>query len=50
MLAGRLIQDSIMAAAKTILASSDPLANAPRIVRDLIKFLLTGLAAGSARL
>jgi AcrR family transcriptional regulator len=50
MLAGRLIQDSIMAAAKTILASSDPMANAPRIVRDLTKFLLTGLAAGSARL
>ncbi len=50
MLAGRLIQDSIMAAAKTILASSDPLANAPRIVRDLTKFLLTGLAEGSARL
>lgn len=50
MLAGRLIQDSIMAASKTILSSPDPLTSAPRIVDDLTRFLLAGLRIGSARL
>lgn len=42
-LAGRLIQDSIMSAAKTIISSSDPASRAPELSGQLIKFLLWGL-------
>jgi AcrR family transcriptional regulator len=42
-LAGRLIQDSIMSAAKTIISSSDPLSRAPVIADELRQFLLSGL-------
>ncbi|HEY5891574.1 MAG TPA: TetR/AcrR family transcriptional regulator [Acidimicrobiia bacterium] len=44
-LAGRLIQDSIMAAAKTIIGSADPTARAPEIAAELGRFLLAGLSA-----
>lgn len=42
-LAGRLIQDSIMAAAKTIIAAPDPQARAAEIVGEVRQFLLAGL-------
>lgn len=43
-LAGRLIQDTIMSAAKTIIGSKDPKARADVVVGDLVGFLLAGLA------
>jgi AcrR family transcriptional regulator len=45
-LAGRLIQDTIMSAAKTIIGAKDPAARADVVVKDLTEFLLSGLALG----
>lgn len=49
-LAGRLIQDSIMAAAKTIIASPDPTLRAAEIVGELRQFLLAGFLADKSLL
>ena len=42
-LAGRLIQDAIMSAAKTVIGSDDPASRLEGIVADLLSFLLGGL-------
>jgi AcrR family transcriptional regulator len=42
-LAGRLIHDSIMSAARTVIGAEDPARRAPVIVEDLKSFLLSGL-------
>jgi AcrR family transcriptional regulator len=46
-LAGRLIQDSIMAAARTVLAAADPAAKLPEVRDALTAFLLHGLSTDS---
>lgn len=48
-LAGRLLQDTMMSAAKTVIGSADPSSRAPKIVDDLRAFLLTGLSADDSR-
>jgi AcrR family transcriptional regulator len=48
-LAGRLIQDTIMSAAKTIIASPAPAVRAEEVVRDLREFLLSGLENSPAK-
>ena len=44
-LAGRLIQDSIMSAAKTVISSPDPLQSVGRITEGVREFLVAGLRA-----
>jgi len=47
-LAGRLIQDTIMSAAKTVISSSQPDKRIDSVTENLRHFLIGGLAAGSS--
>lgn len=47
-LAGRFIQDTVMSAARAVIAATDPEARLPEIVDAMRSFLLGGLAAAPA--